>query len=152
MNPLEFNWTEDQNVTVTNPTGEPYRFKVHNKDYELGAGKTARMPGYIAWVYVYGLATQLAQQDGVFNRWNEEDFRPTYYNKLISGVDAVVQNVETVEPEPEVTTFDEADTNTELEPETPTGGENYVSPFEAKEAVQPMKAQPKAKALRNTKA
>lgn len=107
------------------------------------------MPGYIAWVYVYGLATQLAQADGVFNRWNEEGFRQEYYDKLVSGVDAIVQSVETVEDEPEVTTFDEADSG----PETSTGGETYVSPFEAgTKTVQPMKSEPKAKALRTSKA
>lgn len=120
MDPKEFSWTEDQQVTVTNPTSDPYKFKVHNKEYELGAGQTAKMPGYIAWVYVYGLATQISQAEGTFNRWNEEDYRKTYYERLFVGADELVQKVE-VEPQPEVTLLEddgeeEGDEEPELEP------------------------------------
>jgi hypothetical protein len=108
MNPDEFNWTEDQQVTVTNPTDKDYQFKVHNKDYQVGARKTAKMPGYIAWVYVYGLATQLAQRDDKFNRWNEEGFRQQYYDKITAGVDNLIQTVEEV-PEPTIEVLDDED-------------------------------------------
>lgn len=98
MNPLDFDWKEDQQVTVTNPTADSYKFKVHNKDYELPSGATAKMPGYIAWIYVYGLASKLCQEDNNFNRWNEEGYRKEYYSKLVVGVDNLVQTIE-FEPE-----------------------------------------------------
>lgn len=128
MDPKEFSWTEDQQVTVTNPTTDTYKFKVHNKEYELGAGQTAKMPGYIAWVYVYGLSTQIAQADGVFNRWNEEDFRKTYYEKLYVGADQLVQTV-AVEPQPEVTVLADDEEEGDEEPVQPTKG---VKPMAAK--------------------
>lgn len=115
MDPKDFSWTEDQSVTVTNPTANPYKFMVHSKEYQLGAGQTAKMPGYIAWLYVYGLATQLAQADGKWSRWNEEEFRQEYYQKLIAGVAPLVETIE-VEPEPEVEL---------LEDDLPEGGESY---------------------------
>lgn len=154
MNPQDFSWTEDQQVTVTNPTAEDYTFKVHNKEYVLGAGRTAKMPGYIAWVYVYGLSTQLAQADGTFNRWNEEGYRQTYYDKLVSGVDNLVQTIE-IEPEPVIQTFDDveeaeeanppANTGTSYEPSTPPAntGSNYEpsrQPAQSENTVKPMKA------------
>jgi hypothetical protein len=143
MNPKEFSWTEDQQVTVTNPTSENYKFKVHGKEYELGAGRTAKMPGFMAWVYVYGLASQLAQADGVFNRWNEEGFRQEYYERLVAGYDALVQTVE-VEPQPVIETLDEPelDEPEEVDEPAPGTGVNYEP------SVKPMTAQPKAKALR----
>jgi hypothetical protein len=99
MNPKEFDWDESQQVTVTNPTKENYSFKVHSKDYEVGAGETVKMPGFIAWVYVYGLATQMAQADNNWIHWNEEGFRQQYYEKITVRADAVI---ETVVPEPKV--------------------------------------------------
>lgn len=98
MNPQEFNWTEDQQVTVKNPTKETFKFKVHNKDYELGAGKEAKMPGYIAWVYVYGVASKLAQEADEFHRWNEEGFRQTYFAKAFVSADKLVSEVSEVDP------------------------------------------------------
>lgn len=108
MNPKEFSWSEDQQVTVTNPTEQPYIFKVHNKQYELGAHKTAKMPGFIAWVYVYGLSSQMCQADGNFQRWNEEGYRQEYYEKLVKNIDSIMQVVEE-EAEPLVNTFEEED-------------------------------------------
>lgn len=128
MNPDEFSWTEDQQITVINPTPESFTFQVHSKQYELGAGKTAKMPGYIAWVYVYNQAVRQAQADGKFNRWNEEDFRPTYYDKFVVGVDDIVQTVQ-VEPEPEVHVFDSEEQAVEADPPS-NAGESYVSKFE----------------------
>lgn len=112
MDPKDFPWTEDQTVTVTNPTAESYKFKVHSKEYELGSGKSAKMPGYIAWVYVYGMASLLCQADREFMRWNEEGFRQTYYEKVYSGFDPVMEEIAVEEPslvqevqdEPEVPT------------------------------------------------
>lgn len=135
MKPTEFNWTEDQQVTVINPTEAPYKFKVHNKEYEVGAGKTVRMPGYIAWVYVYGLASKICQANGEFNRWNEEGFRQTYFEQLVAGVDSVMQTVEPVEEEPTVETFDEVATTPEEEGTTPEEDDS-----EPQTAVAPMKA------------
>ena len=116
MNPKEFSWTEDQRVTVINPTSETYKFKVHNKDYELGPQKSAEMPGWMAWVYVYGLSTQLAQQDGVFNRWNEEGFRQEYYERLVKRTDQVVQAIK----EEPVSDFEELDNEADGETEDST--------------------------------
>lgn len=146
MNPLEFSWTEDQQITVTNPTAETYKFKVHSKEYQIEPGRSAKMPGYIAWVYVYGLSTQLAQADGVFNRWNEEGFRQEYYEKLVSGVDPVMQAVE-IEPQPLVETLDEP--AEQSEPEEPAdeeeGEPEPAEPVSSK--VEPMK--PKATTVRS---
>lgn len=132
MDPKEFSWKEDQQVTVTNPTAETYRFKVHNKEYALDAGKTAKMPGYMAWVYVYGLATQICQADKQFARWNEEGFRQEYYEKLVSGVDAIMEPVAIEEKSPIETLDDDIDSE--------EGAENPTNPDSA--AVKPMK--PKA--------
>lgn len=99
MNPKEFDWKEDQQVTVTNPTKADYKFLVHSKEYIVPAGQTAKMPGYIAWVYVYGLASQMAQADNNFLHWNEEGFRKTYFDKVVAGKEDVVQ---AVVPEPTV--------------------------------------------------
>lgn len=104
MKPKEFSWKEDQQVTVTNPTPENFKFKVHSKDYAVGAGKTAKMPGYIAWVYVYALASKMAQDDNAFIHWNEEGFRNTYYDKIVVGADATVEEIVV---EPEIETFDD---------------------------------------------
>jgi len=128
MDPKEFSWTEDQQVTVTNPTTETYKFKVHNKEYELGAGQTAKMPGYIAWVYVYGLSTQIAQAENVFNRWNEEDFRQSFYERLVVGTDNLIQKV-VVESEPEVTVLGDDEEEGEEESTQP---DKTVKPMSAK--------------------
>lgn len=116
MNPDEFSWTEDQQITVTNPTADDFSFKVHGKDYVLEAGRTAKMPGYIAWVYVYEQSVKAVQADGKFNRWNEEGFRQEYFDKFVAGVDNIVQMVEV---EPEIQTFD---------PPAPGTGANYPDP------------------------
>lgn len=107
MNPKEFGWKEDQQITVTNPTKSDFKFQVHSKSYAVKAGQTAKMPGYIAWMYVYKLATQMAQDNKDFMHWNEEGFRQRYYDKIVVGADDVIQ---TLEPEPQVEaveTFDE---------------------------------------------
>lgn len=99
MNPLEFWWKEDQQVTVINPTDQPYQFKIYGKDYQVGAHKSAKMPGYMAWVYVYGMASQLCQAADKFNRWNEEEFRLEYYQKVVKDVEPLMEEI-TEEPEP----------------------------------------------------
>lgn len=119
MDPKEFNWTEDQQVTVTNPTADVYNFQVHGKAYQLGSGKTAKMAGYIAWVYVYGMAGKLCQEAGEWARWNEENFRKEYYDKVVVGADETVQTVEVQEDPGKVETF-EAD-----ETPAPGTGVNY---------------------------
>jgi hypothetical protein len=119
MNPKEFGWTEYQQVTVTNPTSEDFRFKVHGKDYMLAAGRTAKMPGFIAWLYVYGQSVKMAQADGAWPRWNEEGFRKTYFDKFMVGVDELISTGEE-EPEPEVRTFGE-EPETEEEPKAKRG-------------------------------
>lgn len=135
MNPREFSWKEDQQVTVTNPTKDSYNFKVHGKDYIVGAGQTAKMPGYMAWVYVYGLACQMAQENSDWSHWNEEGFRKQYFDKLVVGVDSVL---ETIVPEPQV----EAVETFEEEESLPSGGENYTP------SIKPMTA---ARAKTNAK-
>lgn len=94
MNPKEFKWSEDQQVTVVNPTKDDFKFQVHSKEYVVEAGRMAKMPGYIAWMYVYKLATKMATEAGDFIRWNEEGFRDTYYDKLVAGTDDLIQKVE----------------------------------------------------------
>jgi hypothetical protein len=141
MDPKEFTWSEEQHVTVTNPTANDYIFKVHGKEYKLGAGRTAKMPGFIAWVYVYGLSTQIAQADGVFNRWNEEGFRQEYYDKLVVGAEDIVQDV-VVAPQPEVHVFDEDSNKAKVAPQISTATDEE----EGEEPEQEVKAQsPKAK-------
>ena len=76
------------------------------------------MAGFIAWIYVYGQASKMAQADGVFNRWNEEGFRQQYYDKFVAGMDSVVQVVE-VAPQVEIQTYD---------PPAPGTGANYPDP------------------------
>lgn len=120
MNPSEFSWKEDQQVTVTNPTPDDFRFKVHNKEYMLEAGRTAKMPGYIAWMYVYNQAVKAAQADDKFSSWNEEGFRQTYFDKFVAGVDNQIQLVEQ-EPEPEIQTFDNPE-ETKKQSEAPKRG------------------------------
>lgn len=117
MNPKDFDWKEDQQVIVKNPTDVDYKFKVHSKDYMVKAGQTAKMPGYIAWVYASGLATKMAQETNVvedkdgkktsdWQHWNEEGFRQQYYDKIVVRAEATVQEV-VAEPESEVETFEE---------------------------------------------
>jgi hypothetical protein len=125
MNPLEFSWKEEQQVTVKNPTAVDFDFKVHNKDYRIGAGQTAKMPGYMAWLYVYNMAAKLAQDAGEYLRWNEEGFRTEYYNKVVVGADALVEIVQ-VEVEPEIVTFDTVDEKT-LPAETTSSNSGIAS-------------------------
>lgn len=149
MKPDEFPWSEDQTVTVTNPTAETFKFKVHSKEYKLDAGKSAKMPGYIAWVYVYDMASQLCQADGEYMRWNEEGFRQTYYEKVYSGYDPIMEEIAVEEPSlvqevedtPEVPTdtpsaADVADSiaaeEDEQEPAEPVSGSTGVVPMKAK--------------------
>lgn len=126
MDPKDFTWTEDQQVTVSNPTAEDFRWKVHGKEYLLGAGKTAKMPGFIAWLYVYNQAVKAVQEDGKFNRWNDEDFRPQYYERFVVGIDELVHEV-AVEQEPEVTVFGDDTDKLANEPVAP----KHVKPTKA---------------------
>lgn len=120
MNPKDFSWAEDQQVTVTNPTSEDFKFKVHGKDYMLSAGKTAKMPGFIAWKYVYDQSVKAAQADGKFTSWNDEGFKQTYFEKFVAGVDELVQIVEE-EPEPDVHTFEEPEPDVSEPPKAHRG-------------------------------
>lgn len=119
MNPKEFNWTDDQFVTVVNPTEKPFKFMAHSKEYEVGPGQTVRMAGFIAWLYVYGLACQLSQKEGTFDRWNEEGFRQKYFERLVISTDDAVQQV-VVEPGIEEVTDPVADETESEESEQPT--------------------------------
>jgi hypothetical protein len=93
MNPKEFAWNESQQITVVNPTANIVTFQVHGKQYELGAGQSAKMPGYLAWIYVYNAAAKLCQADKQFERWNEEEIRKEYYDKFVVGVEPLVQEI-----------------------------------------------------------
>ncbi len=117
MNPKEFPWEEDQQVTVTNPTQKDFKFQVHSKEYEVKAGDTVKMPGFIAWLYVYGIASLMCQADNQFNRWNEEGFRNTYYERVIVSTEDVVQ---VVVPEPKVESFTSEPVPAAPEPHKPT--------------------------------
>lgn len=119
MNPKDFDWAENQQVTVTNPTAEPFTWQVHGKEYSLGPGLSASMPGYLAWVYVYNQATKMAQADKKFDQWNDIPVRKEYFAKFVAGVQPIIQEV-TVEKSL-VETLDDTDT-----PELPTGGESYT--------------------------
>lgn len=96
MNPKEFDWDDSQQVTVTNPTAKNFKFKVYNKEYEVKSGQTVKMPGYHAMLFVHGLAMVMSQDDNVFSSMIDEEFRQSYYNKLIVGRDEMMQ---TIEPE-----------------------------------------------------
>jgi len=98
MSPKDFNWEESQQITVINPTKEDYHFKVYSQDYEVKAGAKAKMPGYMAWMFVYHLAEKICQKEHNFNRWNEEGYRQIYFNRLVVAVDDIMQEV-SVEPE-----------------------------------------------------
>jgi hypothetical protein len=97
MDPKEFDWNETQQVTVTNPTKNDYRFKVFNKDYEVKAGRTARMPGYHAMLFVDGLAKLMAQEDKKFANMIDPELRKEYHDKIIVGADPVMQDIDIVE-------------------------------------------------------
>jgi hypothetical protein len=101
MNPKDFDWDQDQQVTVTNPTAKAHSFQVHSKFYEVGPHETVRMPGFMAWVFVYTLALELAQRAGEYeNKWNDASVRQRYYNKVIVGADELIQKIEPVETSP----------------------------------------------------
>ena len=154
MNPKEFGWAEDQQVTVKNPTQKDFTFKVHNKEYTVPAGKTVKMPGYIAWVYVYHISAQEAQNTNIsvddnknktsdFSRWNEEGFRQKYFTKFVSGTDSLIQTIEEIEPE-DAADFEEVEddepsnvTQAELEAEE-IEKNGTTSDGPAKPAIQPM--------------
>lgn len=133
MNPDDFPWKEEQQITVTNPTSEVYRFMVHGKAYEVGAGKTVKMPGYIAWLYVYGQAVRAMQADDQFTRLNEEGFKQTYFERFVAGVDSVIQQVEEVEPE--INTFADINEDDDLEPiPAPGTGGTYTPKLDKQDA------------------
>lgn len=116
---------------------------VHGKAYEVGAGKTVKMPGYIAWIYVYGQSVKAMQADGTFTSLNDEGFKQTYFEKFVAGVDSVIQQVEEVEPE--VNTFadvasddpddetesEELDEDSDDETKLPSGGSTYTPTVKA---------------------
>lgn len=127
MDPKQFNWKADQQITVTNPTKDNFRFQIHSKWYEVEAGQTVKMPGYIAWLYVYKLATKMALAAGDFKHWNEENFRQRYFDKLVLGVDSVIQAItpelppaETFEADDTVEMPAEPESSDEEEPSDPT--------------------------------
>lgn len=116
MNPKEFWWKEDQQVTVRNVTEKDFNFLVHSKSYSVAAGQMVKMPGYIAWVFVYKLASQLAQEANDALHWNEEGFRKKYFEKLVVGVDDVVQEIVVDEPAFDVIEDDEDGEEEVIEP------------------------------------
>jgi hypothetical protein len=139
MDPKQFSWSEDQQVTVKNPTGEDFQFTVHSKSYVVEANTTAKMPGFMAWLYVYNLATKLAQEQGVFYRWNEEGFRPTFINEqnLVVAIDDIVQEVVKEEPTDRVeTVHQDSDDDDEGMETTQTVQKRAVPTTEAKSQVK----------------
>lgn len=92
MKPNDFWWGADQQVTVQNATGELHTFQVHAKTYQLQPGEVAKMPGYMAWVCVYELAAKLAAAAGSYEvKWIDPETRTRYYEKVVVGVDELVQ-------------------------------------------------------------
>lgn len=93
MKPKDFEWKEEDQVTVINPNDSEYRFKVHNKDYVISAHSKAQMPGYMAWVCVYGMASKAAQVEKEFEHWNEDDVRSKYYSRFVDSYKPVINEV-----------------------------------------------------------
>lgn len=133
MNPKEFNWTADQQVVVINPTSKAFRFQVHSKWYEVPAGKTVKMPGFIAWSYVYKLAVEMAVAAKDFDKWNEDGVHQEYYDKVVVSVEEIIQQV--VEAEKDVTTFDDEETD----PDSSAGEDESDEETEDDERIEPMK-------------
>jgi hypothetical protein len=124
MNPLEFDWTDSQQVTITNPTAEDHIWKVYGKEYRLPAGRSAQVPGYIAWIYVYNMAAMAAQADKKWDRWNEIEVRKDYFAKFVVGIQPIIQEIE-LEPDP-VQLVDEDD-DEELGGDSHTGDQSANS-------------------------
>ena len=80
--------------------------------------------------------------DGLFNRWNEEGFRKTYYAQLVIGAEDVVQ---AVQPEPNIEDFDNS------EPEQDDGLEEVEAnePTEEPESIEPMETRRRKRFARN---
>lgn len=136
MNPKEFPWKADQQVTIKNPTGEDFKFQVNSKWYVVRAGQNARMPGYIAWMYCYKLANRMAIDNKEFIHWNEEGFRKKYYDQLVIAVDDTVQTITPVEPEAE--TFDGEDLSDGTNPDpSPTDEDLNAEEIDSEEDKQP---------------
>lgn len=126
MSPKDFDWTHDQTVVVSNPTEHDFRFSVHSKEYMIRAGKTAELPGYIAWSYVDGIARHVANEKGQGQDMIDPVKRLEHFDKYIVGINELVREVAD-EEEPEVTVFGD-DRPTAVD--APKTGETYVSKFE----------------------
>lgn len=136
MNPKDFEWTEEQQVTVTNPTAERFTWQVHGKEYSLEGGQAASMPGYLAWVYVYGQACLAAQAEKMWDQWNDLPIRKEFYARFVAGVQPLmsVTPIEKSLVEPVADSSDgEEGSPTEEDPgetgsdsELPTGGASYT--------------------------
>lgn len=122
MNPKDFDWTEAQQVTVTNPTSEPFIWQVHGKQYTLEAGQSASMPGYLAWVYVYGQSTKMAQEDKRWGEWNDIPVRKEYFAKFVAGVQPIIRTVQIEKSLVETLDDEDDDSDGDL----PVGGQSYT--------------------------
>lgn len=123
MNPKDFDWSESQQVTVTNPTAIAFTWQVHGKEYTLEAGQSASMPGYLAWVCVYGQACLAAQADKKWDQWNDIPVRQEYYGKFVAGVQPLMQTVKVEKSLVETVDDDPGDIGKEG---LPTGGTTYT--------------------------
>lgn len=150
MNPKEFGWEANEQVTVINSTDEAFRFQVNAKLYEVGAGQKAKMAGHIAWLYCYKLAQKIALSTNIerdkdgrnktsdFQHWNDEGFRQKLYNKLVVGRENAVtvisdeEEPETFDEPPE--TFEDADETQEDDVTEPQEGD-----VSTQTKVKPMK-------------
>lgn len=103
MDPKDFDWSSDQQVTVTNPTAEDFAFKVYGKEYVVESGSTVKMPGYIAWIYTHKISVKEAQKDGGFINWNDKGSRQEYYRRFVIGSEELVQ---IAKPEPKFERLD----------------------------------------------
>lgn len=154
MNPREFGWDRDQQITVKNPTKNDFKFQVNSKYYQVNAGKSAKMPGFIAWTYVYKISQQMALEAGDFQHWNDINVRKRYFSNVVVDKGQLIQSVdEQPEPEPEFETFEtepEGSNDKEIErnkdashDEEKPAGVNTVADKEkvtAKTTIKPMRA------------
>lgn len=131
MDPKDFNWSSDQQVTVTNPTAEDFAFKVYGKEYVVESGSTVKMPGYIAWIYTHKISVKEAQRDGGFINWNDKGSRQEYYQRFVIGSEELVQ---VAKPEPK---FERLDKPVDEEDSTPTANDAPLdTPSEREEGLE----------------
>ena len=77
-------------VTVINPRKEDYNFLVEGRPYSIKAGSKKRFPGQIANVYIDHMIKLVAQDEKKIQFLVDPALREKYYQKLIIGVDDLI--------------------------------------------------------------